>query len=107
MTVRLILCATCPGAPAAALRRALAEGAFAGHEVALEETACMNTCGRGPALAIRAEGRMTCLFGGVTGADLPGLAAFLHLYMAAPEGRITDARPLGGLRFRLIARIPG
>lgn len=69
-------------------------------------SACMSGCRSGGSVAIRSPGRMAYLFGPVEPDDLPGLAAFATLYEAAPKGEIEDARPLGPLRFKALARIP-
>jgi predicted metal-binding protein len=43
----------------------------------------------------------------VTTVDIPNLIAFLRLYGASPDGNLADARPLGSLRNKALARIPG
>jgi predicted metal-binding protein len=42
----------------------------------------------------------------VTAQDLPDLITFAHLYAASPDGTFADARPLGALRSKALARIP-
>lgn len=102
----VILCTSCKGG--AVLARQVAE-LLAAEDIAgfaLHRTDCMNACARAPTLAFRAPGKVAYLFGGVSAAHLPALAAFARLYAAAADGVIADARPLGDLRLRLIARIP-
>ena len=67
----------------------------------------MSGCTRPSAVAFRAEGKTAYLFGEITAADLPDLLSFLRLYAASPDGALADARPLGELRNKAIARIPG
>lgn len=99
------LCRSCdgvePGFPAT-LRRALG-----GLPVTVRLTECMSGCALGPTLAFRAPGKTAYLFGPVGSADLADILTFAGLYLASPDGTIADARPLGGLRAKAIARIPG
>lgn len=107
--MRAIVCRSCPAGRAglaARLREAVA-GTDLAIAVRIEETNCMSGCARPSAVAFRAEGRTAYLFGDITGDDLPDLLAFLRLYSASPDGTITDARPLGDLRNKALARIPG
>ncbi len=67
---------------------------------------CMSGCRGGASLAARAPGKTAYLFSPVEPEDLPGLAAFAALYEASPDGAIEDARPLGSLRLKALARIP-
>lgn len=105
MTV-VTLCHTCPlgkGAFAADLAAALmAEGL---GDVATVE--CMSGCTRPSTLAVRASGKTAYLFGDMTAEDLPHVLVFLRLYRDAPDGNLADARPIGPLRMKAIARIPG
>jgi predicted metal-binding protein len=105
--VKITLCITCPqgrGDLAETLARALAE---AGLTAQIATTDCMSGCTRPLTLAFRAPGKMAYLFGDLTAADLPDLVTFATLYAAAPDGTLADARPLGALRTKAIARIPG
>lgn len=105
--MRVTVCASCAlgrDGFAAELAQALqAEGLLA--EVAGVD--CMSGCTRPSTIAFRAAGKVAYLFGDLTAADLPDLLTFARAYAAAPDGRLEDARPLGGLRFKAIARIPG
>ncbi len=95
---RFIVCTGCAGG--VALARALR------GRVPVETTPCMNVCDAPVSLAVRAEGKAAYLFTGVD-PDAPGdIEAFAKLYAESPDGEITDARPAGDLRFRLVGRIP-
>lgn len=105
--LRAIVCRSCPAGRAglaAALRAAVTD---AGLNASVEEVECMSGCTRPSTVAFRAEGKTAYLFGDVTAGDLPDLLTFLRLYAAAPDGNLANARPLGSLREKAIARIPG
>lgn len=100
------LCRTCrdadptlPDQLAAALRTA-------GLAAEVQEVDCMSGCARPQTLAVRQSGKTAYLFGEITTADLPDIITFLQLYDASADGTLSDARPLGDLRFKAIARIP-
>lgn len=104
---RAIICRSCPAGRAglaALLRDAVGRADFG---ASVEEVECMSGCTRPSTVAFRAEGKTAYLFGDVTAGDLPDMLAFLRLYAASPDGNFADARPLGGLREKAIARIPG
>jgi len=104
---RAIVCRSCP-AGRDGLARALASAlAGAGLGVAVEEIDCMSGCTRPSAVAFRAEGKTAYLFGDLGLADLPDLVTFVRFYLASADGSLADARPLGALREKAIARIPG
>lgn len=71
------------------------------------EIECMSGCTRDQTLAFRAAGKTAYLFGSITAADLPDLQTFAQAYAASPDGNFADARILGALRTKAIARIPG
>lgn len=100
------LCTTCPlgtgGFPAELAAALAAEGL---GDVATVD--CMSGCTRPSTLAVRAPGKTAYLFGDVTAEDLSHVLAFLRLYRDAPDGNLADARPIGPLRLKAIARIPG
>lgn len=79
----------------------------AGIAASLAGADCMSGCARPAALAFRAPGKTAYLFGDIGLADLPGLVTFARAYAAAPDGQIADARFLGALRHKALARIPG
>lgn len=99
-------CRTCEQAVADLpdmLGRALSEHGLVAE---LRRVDCMSGCDRGPALAVRQTGKVAYLFGEIGPADIPDLVRFLQLYAEFPDGVLDDARPIGGLRFKAIARIP-
>ena len=102
MTHRIILCRTCPAGQS--LGRALS-AAITYYSVT--ETECMSGCTRPSTAAFRAPGKTASLFGDLGEGDLPDLITFARLYLASRDGTFADARPLGALRTKAIARIPG
>ena len=104
--MRVILCGSC----------ALGQSGFAEPlGIALEQagiiaditlTDCMSGCTRASTIAFRDTGKTAYLFGEITADDLPDLMTFARLYHATVDGNLTDARPLGALRTKAIARIP-
>ena len=68
---------------------------------------CMSGCTRAQTVAFRAPGKVAYLFGDITAADLPDLRTFVARYATSPDGTFGDARVLGNLRTKAIARIPG
>ena len=71
------------------------------------EVECMSGCARESAVAFRSPGKVAYLFGDLAEADLADLLAFAGHYNASPDGAFVDARVLGPLRTKAIARIPG
>jgi len=67
---------------------------------------CMSGCTRDQTVAFRAPGKVAYLFGDITAEDLPDLKRFAQLYAASTDGKFVDARVLGGLRHKAVARIP-
>ena len=105
--MRVTLCASCALGQAGFADR-LAKALRADNlpaEVATVD--CMSGCTRPSTCAFRAAGKTAYLFGDLTEADLPDLITFARLYAASPDGSFADARVLGGLRMKAIARIPG
>ena len=74
--------------------------------VSVEGIDCMSGCAREQTVAFRAPGKVAYLFGEITAADLPELRNFARLYAASEDGSFSDARVLGALRTKAIARIP-
>lgn len=68
---------------------------------------CMSGCRNSQTVAFRSPGKVAYLFGGITAADLPLLRSFAHLYDTSADGTFADARVLGDLRNKALARIPG
>jgi len=101
------VCASCPAGQtglAQTLRIALAATDL---PLEVREIDCMSGCTRPSSVAFRAPGKTAYLFGEITAQDLPDLLAFARLYLASTDGNLADARPLGDLRTKAIARIPG
>jgi predicted metal-binding protein len=101
------VCASCPAGKsglAAHLRQALVR---AGLPVEVRETECMSGCTRPSTLAFRASGKTAYLFGEITEGDLPDILTFARLYLASSDGALADARLIGALRTKAMARIPG
>ena len=97
----LHVCATCTedGIFVRAVR-----AAFPDWEVAAVD--CMSGCTRAQTVAFREAGKVAYLFGDITQADFPDLATFARHYAASDDGTFEDARVLGELRSKAIARIP-
>lgn len=105
--ITVTVCRTCPAGKAGLAAELGAAVAAAGFDCDLRETDCMSGCMRASTVAFRAPGKTAYLFGDVTAKDLPNLVTFLRLYAASPDGTLADARPLGSLREKALARIPG
>lgn len=106
MTATVVtICRSCTGAEPG-LAAALAE-ALAGLGVTVRPGECMSGCTRAPTLAFRAPGKTAYLFGAIGARDIPDLVTFAAMYRASPDGNFADARPLGALREKAVARIPG
>ncbi len=104
---RAIVCRTCPAGQAGLARHLRTALSAIGLDVAVEEIECMSGCTRPSTIAFRASGKTAYLFGDITDEDLPDLVTFLRLYGDTLDGNFADARPLGTLREKAIARIPG
>ncbi|MGL6209167.1 MAG: DUF1636 family protein [Paracoccaceae bacterium] len=105
--MKINLCRSCAlgaGGFAAGLAQALVE---AGISAEVAEVDCMSGCTRASTVAFRATGKTAYLFGDLTLSDLPDLLTFARLYAASLDGTFADARPLGALRTKALARIPG
>ena len=79
----------------------------AGVTAEIRTTDCMSGCTRPSTCAFRAPGKTAYLFGDLTADDLPDLVTFARHYAASADGTLADARVLGALRMKAIARIPG
>ncbi|WP_299876700.1 DUF1636 family protein [uncultured Sulfitobacter sp.] len=73
---------------------------------AVEGIDCMSGCTRAQTVAFRAPGKVAYLFGDITVDDLNDLQKFATLYAESQGGTFADARVLGDLRTKAIARIP-
>lgn len=102
----LTLCRTCRDADVA-LPELLAEAvAGAGLDARVQQVDCMSGCKRPQTLSVRQSGKTAYLFGEISAGDLPDILTFLRLFRDSPDGNLTDARPLGNLRLKALARIP-
>ena len=73
---------------------------------AVEGIDCMSGCTRAQTVAFREPGKVAYLFGDITADDMGDLQTFARLYAASDDGTFEDARVLGDLRTKAIARIP-
>lgn len=101
--MRMYVCTTCSLGQNGFLKTA--SDAMDGIEV--QGIDCMSGCTRDQTVAFRAPGKVAYLFGDITADDLPELRDFARLYAASTDGTFPDARVLGGLRHKALARIPG
>lgn len=105
--MQISVCGTCPLGKAGfaqKLRLACTSLTFAAD---VDEVDCMSGCARESTVAFRAPGKVAYLFGDLTVADLADLLVFARHYNASPDGTFADARVLGPLRIKALARIPG
>jgi predicted metal-binding protein len=105
--MNITLCSACDlgkGTFPDRLRHALARE---GLPARVSLTECMSGCARPSTVAVRDAGKTAYLFGDLTEADLADLVNFVRLYTASADGTFADARPLGALRMKALARIPG
>ena len=102
MTHTVTICRTCPAAKA--LLAGLSQALHDSYRITTTE--CMSGCTRASTVAFRAPGKTAYLFGDLSAEDLPDLITFARLYAATTDGTFTDARPLGSLRTKAVARIP-
>ena len=105
--MQVFVCKTCPlgqSGFAEILQSALASAASVAN---VAQSDCMSGCARESTIAFRCPGKVAYLFGDLTAQDLPDLVSFAALYHASPDGQFVDARVLGDLRSKALARIPG
>ncbi len=105
--MRVTLCASCDlgrSGFAGPLRAALDA---AGLKAQVATTDCLSGCARASTCAFRSPGKTAYLFGDLGLGDLPDLVAFARHYAASADGNLPDARVLGDLRMKALARIPG
>jgi predicted metal-binding protein len=105
--VKVTLCSGCALGQAAFADK-LAEALHTtGLAIETSTVDCMSGCARPSTCAVRAPDKIAYLFGDLTEVDLPDLLNFVRHYAASPDGNLPDARVLGDLRMKAIARIPG
>ena len=100
--MNIYVCTTC--APEAGFAEALQTQLA---DLTVVPVDCMSGCTRPQTVAFRAPGKTAYLFGDITVKDSAELANFAKLYEGSPDGTFPDARVLGDLRTKAIARIPG
>ena len=105
--MNITLCAACALGRGGFRDRLAAAVLAAGHQAQVALVDCLSGCTRPSTLALRAPGKTAYLFGDLTEADLPDLMVLFALYAASSDGNLADARPLGALRLKALARIPG
>lgn len=101
------VCRSCPAGRAGLAEALQTAVRAAGLTVDIRDTDCMSGCTRPSTVAVRSPGKTAYLFGDLTAADIPNLVVFLRLFDASADGNLADARPLGTLREKPLARIPG
>lgn len=102
----LTLCRTCRATDPTLSDQLREAVTGAGLTAKLQQVDCMSGCKRPQTLAVRQPGKTAYLFGEVSTADIPDILTFLRLFAETKDGNLADARPIGGLRFKAIARIP-
>lgn len=89
-----------------ALRAALC-GAGLAAQFEVAEVGCFGGCSDPSGIAFQGMGKASYVFSGTKlASDLDDVLAFCEAYLAAKDGWIEDARPLGRLRHCMRARIP-
>jgi predicted metal-binding protein len=101
------VCRSCPAGRADFEATLTAAVARLGLGITVTGVDCMSGCARPSTLACRGAGKTAYLFGDITEADLAEILAFLRLYCHSADGNFADARLLGNLRLKALARIPG
>jgi len=104
--VKITVCTSCAlgrSGFAEVLRAALAQETI---EADIQTVDCMSGCTRQSTVSFRDAGKTAYLFGDLSKADLGDLVTFSVAYQNSSDGSFADARPLGALRFKAIARIP-
>lgn len=100
------LCRTCRDADPTLVDQLTEALSGAGITVKVQQVDCMSGCKRPQTLSVRQSGKTAYLFGEIITDDIGDVVTFLRLYAESSDGNFTDARPLGNLRFKAIARIP-
>lgn len=100
----LLVCTSCHPGKAVAFIARLAQAL---PEFQVGGTTCMSGCIRPGTIAFRGTGKASYLFGDIDpDGPIADIVTFGRLYADIPDGWIEDARSLGNLRTRAIARIP-
>jgi len=107
MTIVVTVCSGCPAGRAGLAGRLRQLVGDTGADARVRKIDCMSGCTRPSTVSFRAPGKTAYLFGDLDERDLPDLMTFLSMYAHSADGNFADARPLGALREKAIARIPG
>lgn len=100
----LIVCTSCHPDKAQALIARLAQAL---PHYTIGGTTCMSGCTRPGTIAFRDDNKASYLFGDIDpDGSITDIITFAQLYASTPDGWIDDARSLGALRTKAIARIP-
>lgn len=102
----LTLCNTCQGADPTLPQQLMDALAKEDLSAKVQQVDCMSGCKRPQTLSLRQSGKTAYLFGEITSADLADIVTLVRLFADSPDGNFADARPLGALRMKAIARIP-
>jgi predicted metal-binding protein len=105
--VKITVCASCAGGQSGFADRLAGAMICAGIAADVRTVECLSGCTRPSALSVRDTGKTAYLFGDLDDADLPDILTFARFYAASPDGNFADARVLGALRMKALARIPG
>lgn len=105
--ITLSLCRSCPAGQAGLETRLREAVEKLGLNASVSGVECMSGCARPSTLAFRQAGKTAYLFGDITEADFPEILTFVTLYSQSTDGNFADARSLGSLRLKALARIPG
>ncbi|MEZ7813072.1 MAG: DUF1636 family protein [Paracoccaceae bacterium] len=104
--MKITFCKRCPLGQStlpSALSKALLEKKITAK---VSDIDCLSGCARPSAISVRQTGKTAYLFGDLNENDLNDLVYFVDLYAQSSDGNFADARPLGTLREKAIARIP-
>jgi predicted metal-binding protein len=107
----IVVCTRCrdplSGARAAEILLSELQASGAPDGFIVEAVACMAGCDRPLAVAFRANGKASYLFGDISAkSDVPALQEFGALYSSIPDGWCSEAQRPPALRGKTIARIP-
>lgn len=105
--MQISVCGSCPLGKAGFDQRLRLAATALPFEIGVEVVECMSGCARESTVAFRTPGKVAYLFGDLAEADLANLLDFARQYHASPDGTFADARVLGPLRLKALARIPG
>lgn len=105
--IHICVCSSCLAGRNGLATQLAAALETAGLASQVSEVECMSGCARPSTISIRTTGKTAYLFGDITHEDVADILHFVALYGRSADGNFADARPLGALRFKALARIPG